>query len=81
MEAAKVLVEREFKVILFERSNKVGEILNLADKPKFKDTTTRFIETLKTQIENAGVKVNVVYRKHFREPYPARTCALVAKMH
>ncbi|GEM_PF-6694978 len=50
MEATKVLVERGFKVILFEKANKVGGILNLADKPKFKDKTTRLIETLKTQM-------------------------------
>ncbi|HCQ89958.1 MAG TPA: hypothetical protein DIU45_09720 [Clostridium sp.] len=45
----------------------------------------QWVVVLKTTVSlndvNDFAKVNVAYRKHFREPYPARICVLVAKMH
>lgn len=57
LEAARVLAERNFRVTLFEKKDKVGGTLNLADKPRFKDRITRLTETLKIQAEKAGVEI------------------------
>jgi len=59
MEAAQVLARRGFKVTLLEKENKVGGTLNLADKPPFKGNITGLMETMKTEIEKAGVEVNL----------------------
>lgn len=57
LEAARVLAERDFDVTLFEKEDKVGGTLNLADKPPFKEKITKLTNTLKVQAENAGVKI------------------------
>lgn len=59
LEAARVLAERNFKVTLFEKKDKVGGTLNLADKPRFKEKITRLTETLKIQAEKAGVEIRL----------------------
>ena len=59
MEAARVLAERKFKVVLFEKSEKLGGTLNIADKPAFKDKLTRLAETMTIQLEKLGVEVRL----------------------
>lgn len=59
MEAARVLAERKFKVILFEKAEKLGGTLNVADKPAFKDKLTRLAETMTIQLEKLGVEVRL----------------------
>lgn len=59
MEAARVLAERKFKVVLFEKSEKLGGTLNIADKPAFKDKLTRLAETMTVQLEKLGVEIRL----------------------
>lgn len=59
MEAARVLAERKFKVVLFEKAGKLGGTLNVADKPAFKDKLTRLAETMTIQLEKLGVEVRL----------------------
>ena len=59
MEAARVLAERKFKVVLFEKAEKLGGTLNVADKPAFKDKLTRLAETMTIQLEKLGVEVRL----------------------
>lgn len=56
LEAARVLAERNFKVTLFEKKDRVGGTLNVGAKPPFKEKITCLTETLKIQAEKAGVE-------------------------
>lgn len=59
MEAAKILAERGFSVILFEKENKLGGKMNLASKPKHKEKIARLAETMQRQCEKAGVDIRL----------------------
>ena len=59
MEAALTLAQRKYKVVLFEKADKLGGTLNIADKPAFKDKLTRLAETMTTQLQKAGVEVRL----------------------
>ena len=59
MEAARVLAERQFRVVLFEKADKLGGTLNVADKPALKDKLTRLAETMAIQLEKLGVEVRL----------------------
>lgn len=57
LEAARILAKRRFKPVIFEKSDKPGGQLQLANKPPKKDKINWLIDYLKTQIEKAGVEV------------------------
>lgn len=57
MEAARVLAERDFSVVLFEKEPELGGALNLADKPPHKELITRLTRTMERQLEVLGVDV------------------------
>ena len=42
---------------LFEKEDTLGGTMNLADKGPHKEKITRFVETMKAEVERAGVKV------------------------
>ena len=58
MEAARVLALRGFHVELFEKEDKLGGTMNLADKPPFKDKITRLIETMEAQLGKLDVAIH-----------------------
>jgi NADPH-dependent 2,4-dienoyl-CoA reductase/sulfur reductase-like enzyme len=58
-EAARVLTERGFNVTLFEKSDRLGGSLNLADKPPHKDKIDWLIEWYETQLGKLGVDVRL----------------------
>ncbi|OUM62298.1 hypothetical protein PIROE2DRAFT_61983 [Piromyces sp. E2] len=53
--AAKELAKRQFQVILFEKEEKGGGQLNLADKPPYKDRIIWTTQDLRAQAEALGV--------------------------
>ena len=55
LEAAKTLAERGFAVTVYEKDDKVGGRMNLADKPRFKENITDLTKTMELQCKNAGV--------------------------
>ncbi len=57
MQAALVLAKREFKVVLFEKSNRLGGTANLAAIPPFKGMLAEFVETQEAELKEAGVTV------------------------
>ena len=57
MQSAEVMAQRGFNVTLFEKTDALGGSMNLADKGQHKEKITRFTETMKVEIERAGVKV------------------------
>jgi NADPH-dependent 2,4-dienoyl-CoA reductase/sulfur reductase-like enzyme len=59
MEAAKVLAEREYKVVLFEKGSKLGGNLNVADKPPFKEKLTWLADTMTEELKRLGVEVRL----------------------
>lgn len=59
MQAAAVLAERGFDVTLFEKSEKLGGTVNIAAIPPNKTMLCEFIETMKAELEEAGVKVRL----------------------
>lgn len=59
MQAAKVLAQRDFKVVLFEKNNALGGTLNVGDKPPHKHMITELVETQKAEIEALGVEVRL----------------------
>jgi 2,4-dienoyl-CoA reductase-like NADH-dependent reductase (Old Yellow Enzyme family)/thioredoxin reductase len=58
-EAARTLAERGFKVTLFEKSDKLGGQLNLANKPPHKDKINWAIGWYETQLRKLGVDVRL----------------------
>lgn len=57
MEAARVLALRGFRVTLFEKEEKLGGSLNIADKPNLKDKITSLTESMKAELAALGVEV------------------------
>ncbi|MBR3355302.1 MAG: FAD-dependent oxidoreductase [Oscillospiraceae bacterium] len=57
MEAALTLAKRGFKVVLFEKSGKLGGTANLAAIPPNKGLLNELVDTMAAQIEEAGVEV------------------------
>lgn len=57
MEAAGVLAGRGFKVKLFEKSDKLGGSMNLADKGYHKEKITYAVDTMTEELRRAGVEV------------------------
>ena len=57
MQAAEVMAGRGFKVTLFEKNAELGGSMNLADKGQHKEKISRFVETMKTEVERAGIDV------------------------
>lgn len=61
IEAARVLAIRGFKVILFEKEDRLGGALNLANKPLYKDKINWLIDYyLKGKIKISGKNVAVI---------------------
>ena len=59
MEAALTLAKRGFKVVLFEKSGKLGGTVNLAAIPPNKGLLNELVDTMAAQIEEAGVEVHL----------------------
>ena len=59
LEAARMLAERQFKVILFEKTSRIGGQLNLANKPPHKEKINWLIEYFAYQMEKLGVDVRL----------------------
>lgn len=57
MEAARVLAERRFHVVLFEKEDRLGGAMNIADQPKFKELITNLTETMKVELVKAGAEI------------------------
>ena len=57
MQSAVTLAKRGFDVTLFEKEDTLGGTMNLADKGPHKEKIARFVETMKAEVERAGVKV------------------------
>lgn len=56
LEAARVLAIRKYKPVIFEKSDKPGGQLQLANKPPKKGKINWLIDYLKAQVEKAGVE-------------------------
>ena len=59
MEAALTLAKRCFKVVLFECADKLGGTANLAAIPPNKQMINEFVDTMATQLKEAGVEVRL----------------------
>jgi len=59
MQAAYVLVKRNFKVVLFEKTNVLGGTLNIGAKPPHKELISELVETQKAEIESTNVDVRL----------------------
>lgn len=57
--AALVLRRRSFRVVLFERSLRLGGTLNVADKGFARDKITRFVDSMIAQVEESGVELRL----------------------
>ena len=57
LEAARVLAERQFHVVLFEKSDQLGGQLNLANKPPHKEKINWLIQYFTYQMELLGVEI------------------------
>ena len=59
MQAALTLAKREFKVVLFEKEDKLGGTVNLAAIPPCKGMLAEFVQTQIRELEEAGVEVRL----------------------
>lgn len=59
LEAARILAEREFKVVLFEKTDKLGGALQLANKPLHKERIDWLIDNMSYQVKKAGVEIRM----------------------
>ncbi|OAA90118.1 FAD-dependent oxidoreductase [Clostridium coskatii] len=59
MEAARVLAERKFKVILFEKNSELGGQLCLANKPPHKEKINWLIKYFEVQLKKLGVEIHL----------------------
>ena len=59
MQAAIVLAKRGFKPVLFEKADRLGGAMNLADVPPHKELLGEFIETMKLELEDLGIEVRL----------------------
>jgi 2,4-dienoyl-CoA reductase-like NADH-dependent reductase (Old Yellow Enzyme family)/thioredoxin reductase len=59
MEAARILAQRNFKVVLFEKEEILGGQLNYGNKPLGKDKLNWFIQYLAGQLKNLKVDVKL----------------------
>lgn len=59
MQAAKVLAQRQFKVVLFEKDSKLGGALALASKNVLKEKLGWLIDTMTYELEQLGVDIRL----------------------
>lgn len=59
MQAAYILAKRGYQVTLFEKNNRLGGTLNLADKPPHKALITELTEVQANEVMGAGVDVRL----------------------
>ena len=59
LEAARVLAMRNFKPVIFEKSDRVGGQLNLANKPPKKEKISWLINYLQSQVHKLGVEIRL----------------------
>lgn len=57
MEAARVLAERDFKVVLFEKKDRLGGTLNIADKPLLKEKITKFTNNMVNELKQDNIEI------------------------
>lgn len=59
LEAARVLAERKFKVVVLEKEGKVGGQINIADKPPHKEKLDWLVDYELIQLKKLGVDIRV----------------------
>lgn len=59
MEAARVLAEREFNVVLFEKEARLGGSLNIADKPAYKEKLSWLIHSMSSDLKRLNVDIRL----------------------
>jgi 2,4-dienoyl-CoA reductase-like NADH-dependent reductase (Old Yellow Enzyme family)/thioredoxin reductase len=59
MEAARVLALRDFEVVLFEKEDRLGGLLNFGNKPRGKEKITWLIEYLSGALQRLEVEVRL----------------------
>ncbi len=59
LEASRILAERKFKVVLFEKTDKLGGALNLANKPLHKERIDWLIDNMTYQVKKLGVDIRL----------------------
>lgn len=59
MEAARVLALRQFHVVLIDNRPELGGVLNIADKPLYKEQLTKLAKSMAHQLDLLGVRVYV----------------------
>jgi len=59
LEAARILAERQFKVVLFEKTDKLGGALQLANKPLHKERIDWLIDNMTYQVKKLGVDIRL----------------------
>ncbi len=57
MEAARVLAERDYKVVLFEKGDKLGGTLNVADKPLLKEKITKCTTNMGNELNRDNIEI------------------------
>lgn len=79
MEAARILGNRGFKVDLYEKNNRLGGTLNVADKATSKERITLFKEWLIRQMEHENISIHLEAEADIRgikerNPYAVFVC-------
>jgi 2,4-dienoyl-CoA reductase-like NADH-dependent reductase (Old Yellow Enzyme family)/thioredoxin reductase len=59
MEAARILAMRDFKVVLFEKEDRLGGQINFGNKPRGKAKMTWLIDYLKNELANLKIDVRL----------------------
>ena len=59
MEAARVLAEREYKVVLFEKKENLGGSVYLGSKPPCKERLQNLVDNMEYQIRQLGVDIRL----------------------
>lgn len=59
LEAARVLAERDFKVVILEKEGRVGGQINIADKPPHKEKLDWIVDYELTQLKKSDVEIRV----------------------
>lgn len=57
MEAARVLSERSYTVVLFEKNDTLGGTLNIADKPLLKEKITKLASNMANQLKSDNIEI------------------------
>ena len=59
LESARILAERQFKPVIFEKANQLGGALQLANKPLHKEKIDWLIDNMSYQVKKANVEIRM----------------------